>query len=87
MNYHVTVIMERTVQRRVHLLMKCVFTPKTRDISKKKSKKATKEKIRASTSNTVTETNKVDKNSQYLLVVYHLNYKPISTFQSQYLRV
>ena len=50
-------------------------------------KKAAEEKIRASTFNIVTETNEVDKNSQDLLDIYHLNYKPISTYQSQYLRV
>ena len=38
-DYYVTVTMETTVQRRVHLSMKRVFTPKTRDISKNKSKK------------------------------------------------
>ena len=65
----------------------CFSLQKQETYLKTSQKKATKEKIRASTSNTVTETNKVDKNSQYLLVVYHLNYKPISTFQSQYLRV
>ena len=39
-NYYVTVIMETTVQRRVHLSMKRVFTPKTRDKDSKKSIKA-----------------------------------------------
>ena len=43
-NYYVTVTMERTVQRRVHLSMKRVFTPKTRDISKKSRKKPLKRK-------------------------------------------
>ena len=74
-SYYVAVTMETIVQRRVHLSMKRVFIPKTRD------------KSRASTLNIVTETNEVDKNSQDLLDIYHLNYKPISTYQSQYLRV
>ena len=40
-NYYVTVTMEKTVQRRVHLSMKRVFTP---DISKKSRKKPLKRK-------------------------------------------
>ena len=43
-NYYVTVTMETTVQRRVHLSMKRVFTLKTRDISKKSRKKLLKRK-------------------------------------------
>ena len=43
-NYYVAVAMETTVQRRVHLSMKRVFTPKTRDISKKSRKKPLKRK-------------------------------------------
>ena len=43
-NYYFTVTMETTVQRRVHLSMKRVFTPKTRDISKKSQKKPLKRK-------------------------------------------
>ena len=86
-NYYVIVTMETTVQRRVHLSMKRVFTPKTRDITKKSRKKPLRKIIRASSFTIVTETNEVDKNSQDLLDIYHLNYKPISTYQSQYLRV
>ena len=43
-NYYVTVTMERTVQGRVHLSMKRVFTPKTRGISKKSRKNPLKRK-------------------------------------------
>ena len=37
-NYYVTVTMERTVQRRVHLSMKRVFTPKQEACLKKVEK-------------------------------------------------
>ena len=87
LNYYVTVTIERTIHRRVHLSMKRVFTSKTRDTSKKMSKKAPEEKICASTFNIVAETNEIDKNSYDILAIYHLNYKPISTYQIQYLRV
>ena len=86
-NYYATVTIEKTVQRRVHLSMRRVFTPKTRDISKKSQKKAAEEKIRANTFNIVTEVNEVDKIYQDLLDIYHLNYKSIFTYQSQYLSV
>ena len=43
-SYYVAVTMETIVQRRVHLSMKRVFTPKTRDISKKSQKKPLKRK-------------------------------------------
>ena len=43
-SYYVTVTMETTVQRHVHLSMKRVFTPKTRDLSKKSRKKQLKKK-------------------------------------------
>ena len=63
-----------------------VFSLQKQETYLKKVKKGVEEKIRASTFNTVKETNEVDKNSQDLLDIYH-NYKPISTYQSQYLRV
>ena len=53
---------------------------------KKVQKKAAEEKICACTFNIVTKTNEVDKNSEDLLDIYHLNYKPISTYQRQNLR-
>ena len=63
-----------------------VFSLQKQETYLKKVKKAVEEKIRAGTFNTVKETNEVDKNSQDLLDIYH-NYKPISTYESQYLRV